>query len=286
MVFELPELQGEIGAVYASLNGYDKTICLGIKEHYMPNQNSLLGAIISIADKLDNIVCLFAIGKIPTGSTDPFALRRQAQGIIDTTINHSLRLDIIDTIRFCINNLKDEVKSKITEKIINEIQLFIRERLITRINSDFRTEHDITESVCSVGAPLKDIISTIEKFKTVNESFYTNQQQLKSFLIAAKRLVRIVDLNTNGGLDIKHFTTESEKQLFNSLNEIEQKEYNSYSALLKDLTTLTEPINLFFDKVLVNDPDPKTKQARQALLKKGKDLFERICDFNKIKDRS
>ena len=108
--------------------------------------------------------------------------------------------------------------------------------------------------------------------------------------MAAKRLVRIVEKDVNGNIDTSHLKTEEEKYLLKRFEEFSNKltsnKYEKTKDFLDELSSLTEPINKFFDKVLVNDPDPKIKQTRQALLKKGKDLFEKICDFNQILERN
>jgi glycyl-tRNA synthetase beta chain len=147
-------------------------------------------------------------------------------------------------------------------------------------------EIDLINSVVSTGDPLKNILLTEEKIhslKTFNEE---NKNLFNPFLTAAKRLVRIVENTSNGSIDTSLLKTDQEKTLLQSFQQIKSKNYKSTNDYLKELSSLTIPINNFFEKVLVNDPDPKIKQARQSLLKQGKDLFEQICDFNKIQDRS
>lgn len=289
MVFELPELQGKIGGIYAETAKFNKDICTGISEYYNQTSNNLIAITIGIADKLDNICCLFAIGKIPSGSTDPFALRRQGQGIVDTIINNKLNINLIKL----LVNYRDEISTPNVKKILTdtevqfeEIKSFLGERLISHlVNKNFKL--DIINAVHSHSpdTSLSNIYDTFLKVKALHENYENNKEQFKIFLISAKRLVRIVEPNTNGNLNIKNLTTEYEKQLLSRFNEIEKKQYKDYSDFLNELFTLTDTINTFFDKVLVNDPDPKIKQTRQALLKKGKDLFEKICDFNQIIER-
>lgn len=286
MVFELPELQGKIGGIYAEAAKFNKDICTGISEYYNQTSNNLIAVTIGIADKLDNIICLFALGKIPSGSTDPFALRRQAQGIIDSILNHSLNINITALMNYHRNKTVDEnLKKLITDKTISLIKTFIKDRLVSTLDYAFGFNKDLINSVCSVGDPLTNISDAKDKIKSLNEYYSLKKDIFIPFLTSAKRLVRIVEPNTNGNLNIKNLTTEYEKQLLSRFNEIEKKQYKSYDDFLYELSTLTDTINTFFDKVLVNDPDPKIKQTRQALLKKGKDLFEKICDFNQIIER-
>ena len=285
LVFEMPELQGEIGGIYAKKAGFNDAISNAIAEQYSQTIKTELGAIISIADKIDNIISLFAIDKIPTGSADPFALRRQAQGIIDTLLDLSLNINLTELITYYVNVFKPVLKEKITDKKIEQIRLFLTERLITKISNEHKIEQDFINSVISIGDPLFNLTITIEKIQTINSYFTKSNTKGKEFLIAAKRLVRIVESKLNGNLDINELKTEQEKVLLQKFQGIKLKEYKTTNDFLKELSELTTPINNFFDKVLVNDPDPKIRQARQSLLKQGKDLFEQICDFNKIQDR-
>lgn len=291
LVFELPELQGEIGSVYAKINNFNSEISTGIKEHYYPRffqdtfPTTSSGLIVGIADKLDNIVCLFAAGKIPSGSADPFALRRQAQGIVDNILNKQLALDIPSFIK----NFRSLLPTNIKDKLTPETEKLIKDFLLQRFIASMETrgyDPDIIQSVLSVGNPLQNLISTHEKISSLKAFNEENKNLFNPFLTAAKRLVRIVETNINGNIDTNLLKTEQEKTLLQNFHEIKSKKYKTTNDYLKELSGLTAPINNFFDKVLVNDPDPKIKQARQSLLKQGKDLFEQICDFNKIQDRN
>lgn len=292
MVFEMPELQGTIGSIYAKQNGYPKNISESIEEHYFnTNKNNILAQIIGITDKLDNIICLFSINKIPSGSADPFALRGQTSWIfanieaIQEQYNIDFRLkDLIYTFKEKVTG--SEIKSKVTNETINKIQEFLTERLKLIYKSSTNTTNDIVEATFTVSDPLNNIRATKEKIELLNKHFINPNEKDKAFYKAAQRLVRIVEQNTNGNLDLSNLKLDAEMELLKRLKEISSKEHKDSNELLLDFYTLTNPINNFFEKVLVNDPDPKTKQARQALLKKGKELFENICDFNKITERS
>lgn len=297
MVFEFPELQGEIGSIYAAQNGFNKNITEGIREHYFPRffgdnvPKSESGIIVSIADKIDNITCLFSIGKLPTGSADPFALRRQAQGIIEQILYKTWKLDISNLIDVLITNFlgTDFIKNKVGAGQEKPIKDFLLQRFISSMEN-LNYERDLIDAVISIKDPLQDIIAAKGKIKLLKESFVlSREKKYTPFLVAAKRLIRIVEKDANGNLDVHSLKTNEEANLYKLFDNINKKitseKYHSQQELLDDLTTLTTPINNFFDNVLVNDPDPNIKKARQALLKKGKDLFEKICDFNKIIER-
>ncbi len=291
LVFELPELQGEVGAVLANINNFNNEISTGIKEHYYPRfqgditPTTLSGYIVGITDKLDNITCLFTAGKRPTGSADPFALRRQAQGIVDNILNKQIFVDLLHLISESKKTLPNNIKERFTQQTVVLIKDFIMQRFTTIMENN-GYESDLIHSVTSVGEPLEDLLSTYKKIDCLKRFNSEYKNTFNPFLIAAKRLVRIVENNGNGTLDISLLKTEQEKTLLQNIQKIESKTYKETHDFLIELSELTAPINNFFDKVLVNDPDPKVKQARQSLLKQGKILFERICDFNKIQDRS
>ncbi len=289
MVFELPELQGQIGSEYAKTNNYNDSICSGIREHYNQVPSSIIGSIIGIADKLDNIYCLFAIGKVPSGSTDPFALRRQGQSVIDTMIDKNFNVnleEILNTYKqdFASEKIKDAFKKN--EGNFELVKTFLGERFMFHLsNKGHRL--DIINAVHNIDqAKLSDIIDKVNKVTALEEYFNNNKDQFNLFLTAAKRLVRIVDSSPNGNLDTSKLKIEQEKKLLFNLDKVNKKEFKSYSEFLDELLSLTQPINSFFEKVLVNDPDPEIRKARQGLLKKGKLLFERICDFNEIHERN
>lgn len=293
MVFEMPELQGEIGGIYAKNYGHSDAIGKGISKHY--NQISFdneVGNIIGLADKLDNIICLFAINKIPSSSSDPFGLIIQAELCIETVevlfTNSASKiklnlLEIIDNYSKTVNC--KIVNEKLEPETIKKVKSFLVDRLKLVYKRKKISTPDIIDSALSTGNPLNKIYQTTDNIKLLNKCFQSPSEEDKNFLIAAKRLVRIVDKSANGNLDKSLLSSDCEKVLLSKLEEIGSKEYSSTEEYYKDLKNLTTPINNFFDNVLVNDKDPKIKQARHSLLNKGKMLFEKICDFNKIVER-
>lgn len=293
MVFEFTELEGEIGSIYALLHNAPPIVSQGIKEHYLPRYagdkipETDTGFIVGLGDKVDNIVTLFSIGKIPKGSADPFALRRQAQGIVEQIIAKKIRINLTNLIKFAVNLIKEKVNlsQESRQNLENLISDFLIQRFISSMeNNSF--DIDLINSVISVNNPLANILEAQEKITVLKQLFTTNKKEkYNPFLVAAKRLVRIVEGNINGKVDVNDFSTEHEKNLFSLFNKLNKIEFESYEDFLNELLTLTEPINTFFDNVLVNDPDPKIRQCRQSLLQIGKQLFEKVCDFNKITER-
>ena len=291
MVFEMPELQGIIGSIYARKNHIKEEICKGIQEHYSnPDPNNTIAQIIGLADRLDNIICLFSINKIPTGSTDPFALRSQTHWLfinIEAIQDHyNVVFDLSMIMESFRDNIADDnLKSKTTNETISKVKEFLTERL--KLNYFVHAPiQDLTDAVFATGAPLTNLYLTRDKLKLLYKDFKKLTEENKAFLIAAKRLVRIIEPNVSNDLDTNVLKSQEEQTLLKLFEEMNKGKYKNIDEYYNSLKRLTEPINNFFDKILVNDPDIKIKNARQALLKKGKTLLEKICDFNQIVERN
>ena len=298
IVFELPELQGKIGTIFAKKSGYSDMLASAIEEHYTnTTKNNTAAQIVGIADKLDNIISLFSINKIPTGSADPFALRGQTQWLFNVIDTIQELYSVIFKLSGVLNYYKDEVttnelKEKVQDKTISKVREFLIERLKLKFQTSYSGFYDLVESTFSVGDPLNNLILTKNNLRVISDFLSNPKEEDKAFFFAARRITRIVEPLLNGSIDANILKSEEEKKLLELFKEIEANKINfndKYEDRLKyynALKGLTNPINHFFDKVLVNDPDPTIRQNRHALLKKGKDLFEGICDFNKIKERN
>ena len=292
MVFEMPELQGTIGTIYARKSRFSELISKSIEEHYKNTAgDNTASQIVGIADRLDNLICLFAINKIPTGSADPFALRGQTQSLFNfieiIQDQYKITLKLSELINLFTEQVATgELKTKITNETIKKIKEFLTERLKLKYLVSYSGIPDIVEATFATGDPLNNIYLLKDNLTLLYEHFLEPKEDDKAFLTAAKRLVRIVEPNTNGNVDVNCLKSEEEKILLKTFEELSNKKHKDINEYYNNLKLLTVPINTFFDKVLVNDPDPKIKQTRHVLLKKGKDLFEKICDFNQIIERN
>lgn len=278
VVGEFPELQGYMGMIYASNSGEDKEVASAIYEHYMPRfagdilPTSETGIIISIADKIDSIVSFFSIGQIPTGSEDPFALRRQAIGIINIlqTNDYPLTLDML--IERALNNLN---AAKIDRQAVTgQIKRFFAQRL-EGIYLSQGYGHDVIDASLSTDelnmSDLKQRIGIISEMKKMEE--------FPELLTAAKRVYNILAKFKPGEVDQNLLKEPAERDLYEANLKI-------YSGLSSDgfsgLFRLKDPINRFFDDILVMDKDPGIKDNRLALLGSVKKSFNSLCDFSKI----
>lgn len=269
MVGEFPELQGIMGQYYALHLGEENQVALAIAESYRPTSAddigdvSKLGAIIAIADKIDSIVGLWLAGEKPTSSKDPFALRRAALGIIKLIRYHCFDLSLTELLQLAEQNYQ-------LGKISDEIIEFLNDRLRFYLK-DYR--HDLI----AASNDKDNIYQAIRKLEELQQ-FVDSNKDAKELLFALKRICNILE-QTNLKPDLK-----LDEALFQP---IEQQLYNQLKLkkpCFEDLLSLVEPINQFFDQLLVNDQDPKLKQNRLNLLYNVINLSNKVADFSVIEN--
>lgn len=290
MVFEFAELQGIIGKYYANESGENKEVAAAIEEHYMPTgrEGSLpgsdTGTLLSITDKIDNITSCFSVGLKPTGSTDPYALRRQAIGIIQIVLNNELNLDLENI----FNKAVKLVPGKNAEGIRNEIIAFLAERFKNFLIDEGYT-NTVIDSVISTG--FKNIIEAYNKIKAVEK--FSKQKEFEELAVTFKRVVNIAKEKPAAKLNTKLFKDRSEINLYKTFSEIKKNtetffkpgnitKDTDYIKALNLIKTLKNPVDDFFDSVMVMDKNEKIKNNRLALLGDIKELFFHISDFSKI----
>ncbi|MBP2632457.1 MAG: Glycyl-tRNA synthetase beta subunit [Firmicutes bacterium] len=287
MVCEFTELQGIMGREYAILNGETSEVAEAIYEHYLPRfagdelPKGVAGQFISIADKIDNIVATFSRGLVPTGSQDPYALRRQALGIVNILIDakYSISLEALIKEAVGLLSITDEEKDA---RILDEAQEFFRLRL-KNVLTDEEIRYDIVDAALSCG--MDDVYATYLKAKAVSE-----QVASKDMTKSIQAFVRV------GNLAKKAETIEIKESLFNTAEEIDlYKAYVSaasavdslvegkdYTGAIDAMMDLTAPIDAFFDKVMVMDKDESIKNNRLALLNRITVMVNKVADFSKV----
>ena len=278
VVREFPELQGYMGKIYALSSGEDEETASAIYEHYLPRSAGdelpagEIGTVISLADKIDNIASFFHLGLIPTGSEDPFALRRQASGIINILQQKDYPLTPEMLITSSIENLpvSPEDKKSLSDKIMN----FIGQRLEGMLLSQGYS-HDIVNAALAVKMlNMKDLKQRIDVLSDLKKN-----TSFPSLLTAAKRVYNILSKVQPSALNEQLLSDPSEKLLFGAAFEVRDKiKKNIFDAFFD----LEKPINTFFDSVLVMDKDEKTRDNRLALLCLIKGTFDSLGDFSKI----
>ena len=288
LVKEFPNLQGLVGSYYSKLEGYSKEYSDALKEQYTPISSkdncpkSNLSICLSISDKIDQITSVFLSGKKPTGSSDPFALRRSALGIIRTLIENKINIDIKILIE---ENLKLFTKVNTKEKnLINNIVDFINVRLFIFLK-DYGIPDGVLKSIIDVNN--LDPYMIYHKAQIISKFIITTEG--KNFLNAYKRLDSILDKSVRKKFKIceELFASEEEEKLYNKTIEIQNKitiqelNFEFYKSLI-EIQKLRPLINSFFDKVKVNVDDSKKKENRKEILILSKLIIDKVCNFSFI----
>ena len=275
MVYEFTELQGVMGYYYALKQGEDELVALSIKEQYLPSgedselPSTLFTALISIATKLDTLMALFSIGKIPTGSKDPFGLRRAAIGIVKIVLEYNLPFNI----------------SKVFEELKEEYRDFdtklLEEFFIERIYQYFDANPSIVKAVIESGE--RDIVEISKKINALND--IVDSSDFKEVFTTFKRVANIVkdvDISKDLNVDENLFESKYEKELLDRFSEVKNKDYSDYESKLDALFGLKAEIDRFFDHVLVNVDDEKLRENRKNLISLIYKEFKKIADIKEI----
>ena len=286
VVDEFPTLQGIMGYYYAKAESLSDELAIAIHDHYKPQGPADqcpkgAAAIVALADKIDSLCGLILVGEKPSGSKDPFALRRQALGIVRIILENKLNIDIADLVAFAANRYKDKINVKDESK--KQILLFLEERLKYFFKDQYAV--GVTASVLDlkVEANLTQIQS---KMRAIKE--FLASREGDDLLIAYKRASNILeDATTQGDVDKSAFVSEYEVTLFNCINECDigiesALASKNYSESLQLLAGMRRPIADFFDNVMVKDKDAIIANNRMLLLARTKQIFDKIAKFDKL----
>ena len=292
MVGEFPDLQGIMGSYYAERQGYDEDVCDAIKNHYMPvtprdeTPKKSLSFCLSVADKIDTLVGFWSIGETPTGSKDPYALRRAGNGLIRNIIENKLDFDFAHFIEKILHKsdlLKKQQHSSVREGLIN----FMNERFRSYILDN---KYDVR--ICDAIFRDDDFVNyylTLSRIQLLSQFIKTDNGL--SLLKALKRINNILDPslsnNTFGQIDKKIFTSDVENNLYTGIEKLRKKKSKSnditeIKKYLSDVSILADPINDFFEQIIVNDEDKNIRTNRFFLLNSVIDLISNIFDISKI----
>jgi glycyl-tRNA synthetase beta chain len=289
VVGEFPSLQGIMGSVYASRGGEVPEVGVAIYEHYLPSSSggalpaSLAGAIVSIADKMDTICGCFAVGLIPTGAQDPYALRRQALGIIAIILDKGFRLRIDELVDESLSLLSAKATRGL-EEIKSDVLEFFKERLRNQLLSQGGS-HDSIDAVLS--APWHDMVDAIKRIKALEE--FKANPDCQRLVVAFKRVSNILKGVEPGAAqpDAALLVEPQEKALFEASRTLAPKmkalrETGDYQLSFETLASIKDIIDAFFDKVMVMAEDRKVRENRLALLNSIRDLYFRIADLSRL----
>ncbi len=287
MVKEFTELQGVMGREYAGLSGETEAVSMGIYEHYLPRfagdllPSGLEGAVVSLADRIDTLAGCFAIGMQPTGSQDPYALRRQAQGAVAILLETGFNLALEDYIDLGINAIAPalEINDENRERLKRDLYEF----LIQRIRYIFQEEaisHDVIEAVLAV--PFSSPASLKEKARALED--YLQGPLLDDVITAYNRVANLARKASGSPVDENSLEESAEKELFREYMAVSSamRDINDTAALLEELQRLKGPVDRFFDHVMVMVEDRQLRENRLNLLWNIKRLFNRVADFSKL----
>jgi len=288
MVGEFPELQGVIGGYLAAAQGEPQAIAGTIRDHYgVPSEPA--AAAVALADKLDTISAFFSIDQKPTGSKDPFALRRAAIASIEIIVGNGLRMSLTEAVRGSLANragqLKDSGPAHRLDKTAPEILDFFADRLKVQ-QRDAGVRHDLIDAVFSLGGE-DDLVRLLARVNALQKFVETGDGA--DLTTAYKRAANILKkekwegTKAVGGADLE----AEEKTLIAALDNAEPKasaaiENEDFTGAMAALASLRKPIDDFFDHVTVNDPDRAKRERRLNLLMRFRDAVNRVADFSRI----
>lgn len=298
MVYQFPELQGTMGRYYAVAAGERGAVATAIEEHYRPRGASDAppttgaGVIVSIAEKLDALVGCFALGLIPSGSADPYALRRSALGVVRTAIAHGLRFQMADALAIAFDGLPGGLRDR--AQVLGETGEFVKSRLRALLAADAPT--DVVDSVAEV--VLDDLPTAPARVAAL--ASLRGHTDFEPLAVAFKRVVNIVrkaadedsELGTallggTAGVDATLLVEPAEQRLLEAVDSASARVAASiaageFAAVAATLVALKPAIDAFFDDVLVNATDPALRRARLALLARTRSLFVCFADISRI----
>ncbi len=287
VVYEFPELQGLMGEKYAYAQGEHPLTAKAISEHYLPKNAdgeiplTFEGLTVSIADKMDTIVGCFAAGIEPTGSQDPYALRRQAAGICSMILGRSVLVSLTALIKQAITHYPNEIVGD-KEALCQRVYGFFEQRIRNVLN-DRGFRYDVVEAVVSCG--YDNLTETLLRAEALNKMRTTDT--FAKVLTAFTRANNLAKKAASDAVEEANLVEPVEKQLWSDVqfaeNAIaEQAQRRQYAEALTIISTLEESISAFFDGVMVMDENEAIKNNRLALLRRVSALSDKIADLTKI----
>jgi glycyl-tRNA synthetase beta chain len=288
LVKEFTELQGEVGGLYARAQGFRAAVCDAIYDQYKPESmedsvpRTVEGALLAIADKADTIAGMFGLGLEPTGSKDPFALRRAANGIVKILAESTVALPLT----------LDQIAMPATggdSKLVEKVRGFLVERLDFYLREARGQAYDVVKAVLAAGAnDVRDAVARAEAVTSVRGS-----EDFAAVSAAFKRMKNILSQAKEKGfaagssVDTALLTEPTEKALAERSTELAGRvkglgAEKNYTAALEQIATLRPQVDAFFDAVMVMAPDAEVRANRLALLKRVLADFSSIADFSEI----
>ncbi len=286
VVGEFPKLQGVMGRHYALNSGEDPKVADAIFEHYLPRfagdklPESLEGLCVGIADRIDTIIGCFSVGLVPTGSEDPYGLRRQSVAILNMVLDRGLRMSLSDLIAEACKGygLKKQDKQKVEAETLD----FFRQRLAGMLSSE-GLRSDVVDAALSIG--FDDPLIAREKVRALDG--LRTSEDYQPLVTALKRARNILPKEFTGTVKKSLLKHDAERALHDAFTEIKDRVEEKTAKLdfrgaLADIASLRKHVDAFFDTVMVMDKDAEVKANRLALLAGITGLFSQIADFSRL----
>jgi glycyl-tRNA synthetase beta chain len=298
VVGEFPELQGLIGKYYALAQGEDASVAAASEEHYKPQgpadrvPTDPVSIAVALADKIDTLVGFWLIDERPTGSKDPYALRRAALGVIRIVLERRIKISLRTVVEKHFENSYAKEYLEVSDKI-DDLMLFLEDRLEVQLR-DQKARHDLVDAVLSAESLFKgdSLVSIVDRVEALGKFLDTDDGT--NLLAGSKRAANILRIEEKK--DDKEYDDEPDAALY-LLNEekalakaIEQAKAEASAAVAKEdfaaamsaMAKLRPAVDAFFDKVKVNDDDPKVRENRLKLLNEIRAATRSVADFSKI----
>ncbi|RWC06114.1 MAG: glycine--tRNA ligase subunit beta [Mesorhizobium sp.] len=301
VVGEFPELQGAMGRKYALLQGEHPSVAAAIEEHYKPQGPSdrvptdPVSVAVALADKLDMLVGFWAIDEKPTGSKDPYALRRAALGVVRILVENRIRLALTpifgsayEWANYLDKNTVTTLEGKVEQIYRSDLLAFFHDRLKVYLR-DQGARHDLIDAVITPRSD--DLLQIVRRVKALGS--FLDTEDGKNLLAGTKRAANILAAEEKKKTTIAEnvepalFREDGEKSLFAAVNQAEKEagqaiHNEDFSAAMLALSALREPVDSFFERVLVNDEDQAVRANRLALLARIRAATGQVADFSKI----
>jgi glycyl-tRNA synthetase beta chain len=287
MVGEFPEVQGVMGREYALLEGEDAEVAEAIREHYLPTQaggalpTGDIGAFVSLADKLDTICGCFGVGLIPSGTADPYALRRSAIGILAIILERRYAVSLPDLLDRSLGLLAAKL-NRPAAQVHSEVLEFFRLRFFNMLTSQGYAQDVVDAVLAAAFAEPLDALARVQALAELKK-----EETFRPLTVAFKRVGNIIKGGSEKPVDPILFQAACEHHLEQAVRHVGAEvetavRQGEYAAALRAIATLREPVDAFFEGVMVMADDPAVRSNRLALLTAVAALFRGVADFSRI----
>ncbi|MFB9264874.1 glycine--tRNA ligase subunit beta [Bradyrhizobium erythrophlei] len=299
VVGEFPELQGLMGRYYALAQGEPKLVAAASEEHYKPQgpndrvPTDPISVAVALADKLDTLAGFWAIDEKPTGSKDPYALRRAALGVIRLIVENGLRLPILNVALSALGGLLERRPREAivdSQELPSDLLAFFADRLKVQLR-DQGARHDLVDAVFSLGGQ-DDLLLVVRRVEALGK--FLDSDDGKNLLAGTKRASNILAIEEkrdkrtfDGAPDVALYRLDEEKALAKAIAQAKSEASaavakEDFAAAMSAMAKLRPAVDAFFDKVKVNDDDPKVRENRLKLLNEIRAATRAVADFSRI----